>query len=102
LLRSGANITVFSGCAFFSPCVPKAASHFGPSSWISTSPAGLTASTMRLPSLRRSSGSSAGSTATFGMPRLRASSCTCESGLPAPAVRMPATGGSSDTVSGSR
>ena len=39
---------------------------------------------------------------TLGMPRLRASSCTCESEEPSPRVRMPATGARSGVVSGSR
>ena len=45
---------------------------------------------------------SASSTTTFGIPRLRASNCTCDSELPSPRVRMPAIGGSSGVVDGNR
>ena len=54
LLRSGANIT--SARASSRPACRRPRPTCGPSSWISTSPAGLTASTMRLPSWRRSVG----------------------------------------------
>jgi len=52
------------------------------------------------PAARLRSGISSASTTMLGIPRLRASSCTCESRLPSPAVMMPATGGSREVVSG--
>ena len=65
-----------------------------------TEPAADTASSTVRPMCGSSSGSRCSSTPTFGIPRLRASSCTWDSGLPSPAVRMPATGGRSAVVSG--
>ena len=71
---------------------PRRASQDGPSSASSTTPPELTASTTRWLSRDRTSSRSASSTATLGMPRLRARSWTWERGLPEPAVRIPGEG----------
>ncbi len=81
---------------------PKTASQRGPSSASCTTPLALTARTTGEPTRSRTSGSTSSPTTTLGMPRLRASSCTWESELPSPSVRMPETGGRSESVSGSR
>ena len=79
----------------YSACTVRSRSLSCDSSFTTTRPAGVTARKTRFPSWTRSFAKGSLATTTFGTPSARARSCTCESTLPSPWVRMPAAGFSS-------